>query len=250
MHPGERFLLAIPVYNEERYVQRVVDRALRFARHVLLVNDGSTDRTPEVLATFSHVEVINHPTNLGYGQALISAFRHAMDRQYDYLITMDCDEQHEPEAIPRFLAEMGGYDIVSGSRYLHEWGEGDEAPMDRRRVNFEVTRLINELTGYNLTDSFCGQKAYRVAALGRLNLTERGYAMPLELWVQAAAAGLTVTEIPVRRIYKDFARTFGGPLDDADHRLAHYRGVIERARQAVGLVASGQRERRCCRCSG
>ena len=89
MKPGTRFLLAIPVYNEERHVLRVLDRAERFARHILVVNDGSTDRTPELLARLSHVETINHPTNQGYGRALMSAFDYAVARNYDYLITMD-----------------------------------------------------------------------------------------------------------------------------------------------------------------
>jgi len=248
MEPGTRFLLAIPVYNEEEYVLRVVDRAQRFARYILVVNDGSTDRTPDLLDRFRCVEVIDHPVNTGYGQALTSAFTYAREKGYDYLVTMDCDEQHEPEAIPRFLAEMPHYDIVSGSRYLQAWTDDDPAPPDRQGVNVEVTRLINEITGYHLTDSFCGQKAYRVASLDRLRLTERGYAMPLELWIQAAAAGLTVKEIPVRRIYKDFCRSFGGGLDDPDRRLKYYREVIERARAEAGLVTRCGCTGGCCRC--
>jgi len=248
MEQGTRFLLAIPVYNEEEHVLPVVDSAQRFARHILVVNDGSTDRTPHLLARFSHVEVISHPRNLGYGQALMSAFAYAGEKDYDYLVTMDCDEQHEPEAIPRFLAEMPHYDIVSGSRYLQTWPDDDPAPPDRRRVNVEATRLINEITDYDLTDSFCGQKAYRVASLGGLQLTEGGYAMPLELWIRAAAAGLTVKEIPVRRIYKDFSRSFGADLDDAERRLRYYKQVIERAHEEAGSVGCRVRGQGCCRC--
>jgi glycosyltransferase involved in cell wall biosynthesis len=248
MERGTRFLLAIPVYNEEEYVLPVVDRAQRFARHILVVNDGSTDGTPDLLARFHCVDVINHPVNTGYGQALTSAFAYAREKGYDYLVTMDCDEQHEPEAIPRFLAEMPHYDIVSGSRYLQAWDNDDPAPPDRRRVNVEVTRLINEITDYHLTDSFCGQKAYRVSSLGRLHLTERGYAMPLELWIQAAAAGLTVKEIPVRRIYKDFSRSFGADLDDAERRLRYYGEVIERAQAEAGLIGRARRAGGCRRC--
>jgi glycosyltransferase involved in cell wall biosynthesis len=238
MQQRARFLVAMPVYNEEQYVLRVISRTERFARHILVVNDGSTDRTPELLADFAHVDVVNHRTNLGYGQALLSAFEYAARHEFDYVLTMDCDEQHEPEAIPRFVAEMPHYDIISGSRYLTVWGDDDPPPPERRRVNVEVTRLINELTGFELTDSFCGQKAYRVAALKRLKITERGYAMPLEVWIQAAAAGLTVKEIPVRRIYKDFTRTFGTALDDADARLRHYREVLARACAAVQLPSA------------
>ena len=84
-----------------------------------------------------------------------------------------------------------------------------------------------------LTDAFCGFKAYRVEALAKLNLTEPGYAMPIELWVQAAHNGLRVVELPVPLIYLDERRSFGGALDDADTRLEYYHCVLDRALAAT-----------------
>jgi dolichol-phosphate mannosyltransferase len=89
-----------------------------------------------------------------------------------------------------------------------------------------------------LTDAFCGFKAYRVESLQKLDLTEQGYAMPLELWVQAAHAGLKIVEVAVPLIYLDEKRSFGGSLDDAERRLAHYREVIGRATQRVARPAA------------
>jgi dolichol-phosphate mannosyltransferase len=87
--------------------------------------------------------------------------------------------------------------------------------------------------GLSLTDAFCGFKAYRVCALKKLKLTETGYAMPLELWVQAAYHHLRIVEVPVPLIYLSEERSFGGSLDEAGVRLAHYRTVIDRAVAAL-----------------
>src|SRR5690606_12862504 len=119
---------------------------------------------------------------------------------------------------------------VSGSRYMVPApAQRGAVPADRRRINQQVTQLINQLTGYKLTDAFCGFKAYRVPALARLRLSEPGYAFPLQFWIQAHRAGLTVIEHPVPLIYvPNFERRFGGELDDAQKRLAYYLEVIEK----------------------
>ena len=89
----------------------------------------------------------------------------------------------------------------------------------------------------NLTDAFCGFKAYRSAALERFDITDNGYAMPLEVWVQAVANGLKIVEVAVELIYLDESRAFGGALDDASYRLQHYRRVFENAMNRAGLLA-------------
>jgi len=226
-----RTLIAIPVYNEQKYVTTVLERVRAYAGDILVIDDGSTDETPMLLAR-QPVEVIRHSRNRGYGHSLLDAFRWAKVDDYDWVITMDCDEQHEPAAIPRFLeaAERGDADVISGSRYLEPFPGDDCPPPDRRAINGEITREINARLGpslgIELTDSFCGFKAYRVSALSRMRLTVDGYAFPLQFWVQAAAAGLKIREIPVRLIYNDMNRSFGGPLDDAEQRIMHYREVL------------------------
>lgn len=223
-------LIAIPVYNEEKYVRRVLDRVLAHAGNVLVVDDGSSDRTPDVIADYP-VDVIRHAVNHGYGRSIRDAFMWAKAENYDWLITMDCDEQHEPASIPDFLAAADAPDapdIISGSRYLLADTTQDAAPSDRRGINQVITQELNQRFGLNLTDAFCGFKAHRVGAIARLDLSESGYAFPMQLWTQAVAEGLSIGEIPVRRIYNDPGRTFGGPLDDPAQRLAHYRQVLHR----------------------
>jgi glycosyltransferase involved in cell wall biosynthesis len=228
-----KVLTAIPVYNEERHLEAVLAEVRRHAPEILVVNDGSTDRTPAILARQPGLHVITHPQNRGYGAALISAFAYVLEHDFDVLVTMDCDGQHEPARIPVLLEAIHDCDIVSGSRYLRDFRQDTLAPEDRRRINRQITQELNARFGLNLTDAFCGFKAYRTCALARLHIAETGWGMPLQLWVQAACLGLRVKEIGVPRVYLDPNRAFGGVLNDAEERLAYYRGVIAAAEEQM-----------------
>ena len=230
-----RTLLAIPVYNEAGHLQTVLSHARHYLSDILVIDDGSTDDTPRLLALETRLTVIRHRRNLGYGQSLADAFEHAIQAGYDWLITMDCDWQHEPSHIPEFMAaaQTDRWDIVSGSRYLADSADPSVAPADRRRINRQITTLLNDRLGLHLTDAFCGFKAYRVASLASLRITVPGYAMPLQLWVQAWRAGLRISELPIRLIYNDPNRHFGGDLDDPASRLAHYMATLTAELEAV-----------------
>jgi dolichol-phosphate mannosyltransferase len=233
-----KMLTAIPVYNEEKHLDQVLGEVRRYSEDILVVNDGSMDRTPEILAQHRDLHLIAHPVNRGYGAALISAMGYASAHHYDVLVTMDCDGQHEPARIPVLMEAMNdGVDIVSGSRYLRTFKSNTTPPRDRQRINHQITAELNARFGLNLTDSFCGFKAYRVSRLAALDLTETGYGMPLQLWVQAARLGLRIVEVAIPLLYLDFQRAFGGVLDNPGQRLAHYHDVIERevARQECCL---------------
>src|SRR5262249_56455490 len=93
--PCMKFLTAIPVYNEERHLEGVLREVRRYSPHILVVNDGSTDRTAELLAHGEGLQVITHPHNRGYGAALVSAFAHTLTPDVDLLATIDCDSQPE-----------------------------------------------------------------------------------------------------------------------------------------------------------
>ena len=132
-------------------------------------------------------------------------------------------------AIPKFMAETdrNDADIISGTRYPNGFDVDIPVPADRREINRTITATLNERLDLRLTDSFCGFKAYRVSALRHLCITVPGYAMPMQFWVQAAAAGLRVRELPVELIYNDPSRHFGGFLDDPAARFEHYVEVFE-----------------------
>ena len=232
--PAPRTVIVMPLYNEAATLAGVLDEVRRHAAaRILVVDDGSTDGSAGILRAagprVADLEVLTHAQNEGYGQSLIDGFRYALDGGFDVAVTIDCDRQHEPRLIPEFLDAVRWFDIVSGSRYHPEApGAGDPAPPDRQRLNEDITRIVNELTGFRLTDAWCGFKAYRVPGLARMRLDERSYGLPLQVWLQAARLGLSVTELPVPRIYKNPDRRFWGGLDDPDARRTYYLSIIDR----------------------
>jgi dolichol-phosphate mannosyltransferase len=246
-----RWLAALPVYNEAGSVNQVLDQVVQHAENVVVVNDGSSDGTAEQLQLRNDIVTLTHPQNRGYGAALNTAFQYAIDHDFEVIVTLDCDGQHEPQRIPRFVSAAKTADIVSGSRYLKTYPGDSAPPAQRLFVNRTITRQLNQLLGLKLTDAFCGFKAYRVDALKKLNVTELGYAMPLQLWVQAAMRGMNIIEIPVPLIYLDLSRSFGGQLDQAEVRLKYYNEVIERSvseMQKLGFTLPESRSASCQEC--
>ena len=237
-----RVLTAIPVFNEEAHLEPVLAEVLNYASDVLVVDDGSTDRTPDLLKNFSTIQVVRHPKNQGYGAGLKSAFEQTIAGGYDGLVTIDCDGQHEPSLIPLISSKIAEADIVSGSRYLKVFDPSQVPPEQRRRINVEVTRWLNECLGLSLTDAFCGFKAYRTSALRKFDITDLGYAMPLQVWAQAVAHQMSIVEVAVPLIYLDESRAFGGALDNAEYRLNHYRKVLRDALDRAGVEVVGG----CC----
>ena len=192
-----RTLTAIPVYNEEKHLLEVLREVGHFSPEILVIDDGSRDGTPGLLAAQNAVRVVTHPQNQGYGAALISAFNFAIEHQFDVLVTTDCDGQHEPSRIPVLLETIHDADIVSGSRYLRDFRQNSAVPADRLEINQIITAELNQRFGLHLTDAFCGFKAYRVDVLKKLRITEKGWGMPLQLWVQAVHLGLSIKEVGV-----------------------------------------------------
>jgi dolichol-phosphate mannosyltransferase len=230
-----KFLTALPVYNEEKYLEAVLPQVARYAGDVLVVDDGSTDRSSDILKQFKEIRTIRHARNSGYGAGLVTAFKATIEGGYDGLVTIDCDGQHEPHLIPKLVSMLQQADIVSGSRYLATYDPDQPPPEDRRRINMTVLGWLRQELGLNLTDAFCGFKAYRAQILPKFDIVDLGYAMPLEVWVQAVEHEMSIIEMAVPLIYLDESRSFGGSLDDSGYRLRHYRAVFDAALARSGI---------------
>ena len=118
--PECKHIVALPVFNEVNTVNAVLDEVARHCGTILVVDDGSTDGTSQLLAEREDIILVQHDGNQGYGAALTTAFEYAIKHQYDVLVTIDCDGQHEPQRIQDFVKEINKTkaDIVSGTRYL------------------------------------------------------------------------------------------------------------------------------------
>jgi len=237
-------LLAIPVYNEKNTIQTLLEQTLANLppeiSAIAMIDDGSTDGSSEALdagaAMDRRILVFHQKQNGGYGRSMQTALAIGKDRGAKAVITMDCDLQHRPEDLSRFAEMPEEIDLVSGSRYMPDSrAVGQQAPKDRMEINGRITRALNLRYGWNLTDSFCGFKRYKLVP-GLEKLHEDGYAFPMEYWAFARALGQTISEIPVSRIYTTDNRSFGEDLDRRWRRYAYYLRTWRRAEARFGLT--------------
>ncbi len=233
MASEKEFLIIIPVFNEEKYINDVINKVKEnidlATTDIVVIDDGSTNGTSQILKKIEKIKIITHPQNQGYGKSLIDGFNYAIENGYKYVITMDCDKQHEPERIKNFIKviKVKNIDIVSGSRYMDFKSEMiSKVPQDRFKINRKITEKLNKITKYNLTDAFCGFKAYKISALKKLNLTEPGYGMPIQLWIQAKINNLKIKEIPVDLIYLDCTRNFSNRFRSPAQRYRYYLKIL------------------------
>lgn len=216
-------VVGIPAYNEEKHIANVVSEARKYCDRVVVVDDGSRDRTAEA-ACEAGAEVLVHLRNMGKGQALRDLFLYAEEVGADILVTMDGDEQHDPSEIPRLLeAIRGGADIASGSRFL-EPGVDKSMPRYRRFGNavLNTTAISGAL---NLTDTQCGFRAYRVGVLKSILPSEMGMGADTEILAKAAELGLRIVEVPVSVRYGEDTSTYNPIFHAADvlaSGLKHY----------------------------
>jgi len=141
---------------------------------------------------------------------------------------MDADLQHPPSYIPQFISVLRDIDLVSGSRYLPDSLRVSPPPEDRLYINRHITRELNRHLGLGITDAFCGFKAYKRKVLEVPDITENGYGMPIQVWIQVFVHKIKIQEVPVPLIYPDSTRFSGVELDSPQERLQYYMRVFEK----------------------
>lgn len=188
----------IPAYNEETTIGSVVLSARQHVLRVVVVDDGSTDRTVE-LAQLAGAQVISHYENLGKGAAMKTGFRAARDA--DIIVTLDSDAQHYPSDIPLLLEPIlsGEADVVNGSRYLD--GNDTDTP-GYRRVGQNVLDIATNLSGgTQITDSQSGFRAFHKRSFPVFKFRSQDYSIESEMMIDASQAGLRIKEVDIRVRY-------------------------------------------------
>lgn len=197
-------LVAIPVYNERASIPELLSRldasGIRESADVLFIDDGSVDDTATLVRN-SNYTVVSHCINLGQGFSCNTAMLMAVAFDYDVLVTMDGDGQHEPAEIPSFITAIrqSDADVVVGSRISGLSYQNE--PLLRQQLLPLVNWVLCSVTGYHLTDTMCGFRAYRVDSLRRIlpilkRILENEYTAA-ELFVRFSNAGFEIKEIPV-----------------------------------------------------
>ncbi len=149
-------LVVIPALNEERFIGSVISAIgkVNGSIDILVVNDGSKDKTADIAREMGAM-VIDHTYNLGYGAALQTGFRFAVNKGYDYVITLDADGQHDPGSIPELFSSLSatGADVIIGSRFS---GGSYRMGFARRIGAWIFAGVARAYTGYRFTDPTSG----------------------------------------------------------------------------------------------
>ena len=213
-----KILVGMPAYNEEKYIGSIVLQAQQYADEVIVVDDGSTDRTLKV-AKLAGATIVRHAENKGYGSAIQRILAEAKGRDSDVLVILDADSQHNPEEIPSLIKAISeGYDVAIGSRKMQK----DSIPWLRRSGMKVLSYLTNILSKKKLWDTESGFRAYSRKALAMLGPKEKGMAISAEIVAEAAAKGLRVTEVPISIAYtKD-----GSTLNPIRHGLGNLNRIM------------------------
>jgi len=209
-----RYVIVIPAYNHGTQVRRVVEKTLQLGLPVIVVDDGSTDSTPQVLASLSNITVIRHQENQGKGASLLTGFVAAL-RLADWVITIDADGQHNPEDILPLIQAVpqGQRPLVIGKRT--KMGHGNvpwTSRWGRRFANFWVWASC----GRWFSDSQSGLRVYPLPETLHLGTKARRYQFEVEVLVRAVWRGIPIVEVPVHALY--------GPVGE---RVSHFRPGLD-----------------------
>ncbi len=217
LHKGVYAVL--PAYNEELVIGSVVLRTRQYVDRVIVVDDGSTDRTAEV-AKLAGAEVIRLDHNTGKAYALLLGLRHARETGCTTAVMLDADGQHDPSEIQRVagLVSIGKADIVIGSRFL---SKNQRIPPYRQFGQKTLDLFTNIGSKTRVTDSQSGFRALSCQALDNLDFRSDGYNVESDMIAHFSSLGLPITEVPITVNYDV-------PNKHKKHPLTHGLGVLTR----------------------
>lgn len=199
---GEKndILAVIPTYNNEKTLARVIADVRRYCADVLVVNDGSTDATAQILAR-TEVASVSYTPNRGKGYAIRRALRYAGEHGYRYMLTIDSDGQHFASDIPEFVREAAKTPdaLLVGARNLHS----DNMPGKNTFANKFSNFWFRIETGIRMEDTQSGFRLYPVQRMKGMKFITRRYEFEVEVLVRAAWRGIAVRNIPVNVFYPE-----------------------------------------------
>ena len=248
MNPATRWCVLIPCLNEEAAIQSVIESVLALGAQVIVVDDGSDDRTPDIVATLP-VTLLRHEQRKGKGEALRHGFREAMKLGYDAVLTMDGDGQHLAADIPHIVAAATKYPqhIVIGARLLDK----EQQPKGRRRANAVADWGISWACAQPIADTQSGQRWYPRAALELVDLPAENFVFEAAILIAASREKqLGVVSVPIAsRYHGNFRPSHLKPVRDVTRittytigRVVHYGRIVasyRRSRAAPILFEGG-----------
>ena len=207
----DNIYILIPVYNEEQQIKKVILELKETFKNIIVVNDGSTDTTQEILDS---LDVINlqHCINLGQGAAISTGFKFINKIKDAYaLITFDADGQHSIEDAKKFAMEINNCneDIIFGSRFE---GRTENIPFLKKIALSVVVFFTNKFSKIKLTDAHNGLKAIKISCLPKINITIDGFGFESQIIHQVSKKGIAYKEMPTNTIYTEYSKNKGQKL--------------------------------------
>ena len=216
-----KICVLIPTYNNAGTLRDVVSDVLNYSSDVIVVNDGSTDSSRQILESFGDtITVVDYKNNEGKGTALKRGFKKAIEMGYEYAITIDSDGQHYPEDLPKFvkaIAENEG-SLIIGERDLSNVDINGKSSFANKFSNF----WFCVQTGRNLKDTQTGYRAYPLKHLYGLSLLTSRYEAELELLVFASWNGVKIISMPIRVYYPP-----------QSERISHFKPALDFTRISI-----------------
>lgn len=213
-------VVLIPTYNNEKTLKKVIDSVRQYSPNIMVVNDGSTDSTPHILAQEKDLHIISYTENRGKGYALKTGLREAINLGYKYAITIDSDGQHYAEDIHVFVNEIkeNPNALLVGARNLN----AENMPSKNTFANKFSNFWYKVETGIKLTDTQSGYRLYPLDFIKKTRFITRGYEFEVEVIVRAAWSGLVVKNVPINVFYPK-----------AEERVSHFKPLRDFTRISI-----------------
>lgn len=216
----QKICVIIPTYNNEKTIVDVIHGVQHYTDQIIVVNDGSTDNTLEVLKAIEGIEVLGYAKNVGKGFAIRTAFAFALNKGYDYAITIDSDGQHFPDDLPIFIDKLqsSADAIIVGSRNIETEGMPAKNTFANKFSNFWFWAE----TGLRLPDTQSGFRLYPIKRYKKSRFYTRKYEFEIEVLVRSAWSGIDIETVPIRVYYPP-----------EEERITHFRPLPDFSRISV-----------------
>ncbi|MGB0402859.1 MAG: DUF2062 domain-containing protein [Salibacteraceae bacterium] len=212
--------IIVPTYNNENTLNRVIDGSLNYSKNVIVVCDGATDSSIDILKSYGNkIELVSYSPNRGKGYALRTGFKHARKLGFDFAITIDSDGQHYPDDIPNFIEKLkeNPNQLIIGSRNMNQEAVPGKSSFGNKFSNF----WFKFETGIELPDTQSGFRLYPIAELDKLSFYTTKFEFEIEVIVKAAWKGIDVTSAPIKVLY------------DPNERVTHFRPLQDFTRISI-----------------
>lgn len=212
----------IPTYNNQNTIEKVINDVKKYTKNIIVVNDGSTDNTAQILSKQKDIELVEYTENKGKGFALRQGFAKALELGFDYVVSIDSDGQHFADDLPKFINKLNDSEnkeiLIIGARNMEQESVPGKSSFGNKFSNF----WFKVETGISLSDTQSGYRLYPVFKYKNTKFFTRKYEFEIEVIVRSAWKGIEITQVPVKVYYSP-----------KEERVSHFRPFKDFSRISV-----------------